>query len=254
MSLVQKYLRSLSGILLLLGIMLLIISSIWDWHSFIENIGLTLSVSGVTMFLYKTEILDIVKENKINKLSISGIDYGRDFFLKTQSDIDNFFTNNKTKIINICGISMYSFFNPNNLYVKLIEYASLDYKIKIIFANPESQELSYQEEVEEKPGFLKEHIKLSVQQFRKEIIKRGKEEKVFDNIEIYFSKTVPRVFIFGNSNKMVVTQYGLRGPFNSPTMLLTKAGENSLYYAYADYFNDLIENAIRKVELKEYVS
>lgn len=254
MNIIQRYLNSLSGILLLLGIILLIVSSIWDWKNFIENIGLTMSVSGVTMFLYKTEVRDLIKENKINKLSILGIDYGRDSFLNSPSDIESYFRSNRTKTIIICGISMYSFFKPNNLYNKLVEYASYGYQIKVIFANPDSQELAYQEEVEEKPGLLREHINMSLRNFGKEVKKRQLDENLIDNLEIYFSKTIPRVFIFGNSKKMVVTQYGLRGPFSSPTMLLNKADENSLYYAYADYFNDLVENAIEKVDLKKYAS
>ena len=120
-----------------------------------------------------------------------------------------------------------------------------NYKIRIVLANPKSNEVSYQTEEEHKPTPLDKHII----DMRDEILRKISG----DNLEVYFSKTMPRAFVVRSGKEMIITPYLLNGPFKEPTLWVKNTGsaENTYYDTYKNYIDKLCASGERqKLDVK----
>jgi hypothetical protein len=246
--LILRYLKSLSGILMLLGFLFLFISGWIDWHSLVQNIGLALTAAGITTFIFKFELREIVTDDEIRKSGIEIVRHGRNSILETIGNLEDFLRKSRPKEIDIIGISMYSLFEPTNLYNLLISLANENYKIRIIFAHPESLELTLQEEMEHKPGSLKYHINYLVDAFRKRLHQYSTIENILTNLTLWHSKLLPKEFIMRAGSQMIVSKYFYRGPHFSPTFLLREV-PNGFFESYRQYFEDVIERSSVKIDM-----
>lgn len=252
MKVVFRYSFQLTVILFVIGLLLLFLGIFWKdiylLTTIFSCIGTSLISASVTMFLVKYDIMDLFKQNNISGYGIIGIKSGRNALF--QDDETNcikcrnwkdFLRKSSDKTIDVVGISMYSFLWSNELIGLLLELASKKYKIRIVFANPDSDEVKFQSKEEKKPGKLSENITYSTG----EIVKLIHENKVEKNLEVYKSLTMPRAFIVRSGCKMIITPYLLRGPFSEPTIIADQwcSEEQSYYNAYSKYINDLIKSA-----------
>lgn len=233
--LIQKYLRSISFMLGTIGIIILLCTNFGEWRSFIENLGLTFTVSGITLLIYEREILFKYIDRNIQETGIKELKHGRDSLFDDIGNFNSFL--GKSKEIDFIGISMYSFINTKNLYPTLIELAQKGTKIRIIMAHPCSEELKKQERAEKKPGMLQVHIRNSIET----LVAHLKSQDI-NNLEVYFSDTLPKVFIFRKNNTIYTSAYFLRGPFDTPSFKITNE-DNGFYNSYITYIEDLIESA-----------
>ena len=240
----KKKITSRSSILFLAGIIFIgIADNYFEWHNLFENIGLALVVSSISFFLYKFEIRDHIRNTRVEE-NIIDVSNGRDAFLNDERAIKSFLNKNSSKI-DICGIAMWGLIEEKDLYDEIIDLAAHGVLIRIFFANPNSQELKIQEAIEEKVNVLTIHIGAIVDKFIIRINNHDLKEKVISNLSLFHSKTLPRVFIVRNKDKLLVTLYGHKGPSKSPTLLLKKGDQESLYNSYVKYLNNLEECSIK---------
>ncbi|WFD09778.1 hypothetical protein [Tepidibacter hydrothermalis] len=227
-------------------------------QSLTENFGVALISSAVTIYLIKYDVINMIQKDNLNDLGIKNIIKGRDNVFNRDKDSvinnfnswEDFFKSANPKQIDIIGISMYSFFMPNNIIDLLIQLASKKYKIRIIFADPESNELKFQEEAENKPTVLKNHIRHVVSTIKQSILNNSKKDDIYKYISVYYSRTLPKNFLVKSGNKMIVTPYLLRGPFESPTLILENNSEIGFYKEYNHYIDDVIKYS-KQVKLVE---
>lgn len=247
--LIFKYIRSLSGILILLGALLVFISNaIWDWQAILANFGLAFLAAGITTYLLKYDIDNYLSNDNIRNSGIEVITHGRNAMVESLGGISELFLKSRPKEIDIIGIAMYSFFEPNNLYDEIINLANDKYKIRIVFADPGSKELTSQERVENKPGSLKYHIEYIVEQFRIRAGKINPPDNFRNNFILGYSSLLPKSFIIRFGSRMMVSEYFYRGPHYSPTYFL-KDIPNGLYETYYQYINDIFDRSFIKVDL-----
>lgn len=244
-------------ILIALGVIALLIKikiSDTTISDLVTCIGTSLISAGITIFLIKFDIMSELKNNYMDKYGIIGIEDGRNAIFKDNTkrefnyiDWKEFLKKSSDKTIDIVGISMYSFFYPNNLIDFIINLAKKKYVIRIFFANPLSNEVNLQSIEEEKEGKLKEHIELLSKEFIERISNHEKRDKINKYLEIYYCKTLPKAFIVRSGNKMIITPYLLKGPFKEPTIIAynKNTGENSYYGTYYEYINKINKSAIR---------
>lgn len=229
-------------------------------HTFLKNdiikdvlscIGTSLISASITIFLVKYDIMDSIKSNNISNYGIIDIKDGRNGVFNSENvaglkdkDWNGFLKSSSDKTIVIVGISMYSFFYPNKLIDYVIQLGKKGYTIKIIFANPESMEVELQSIEEGKEGKLKENIKFLSNEFKRRIDENN-DIDVKNNLKIFYSKTLPRSFIVKSGDKMIITPYLLKGPFEEPTIIASQlcVKENSYYNAYNTYIQDLLKSA-----------
>lgn len=242
-----------SFILLISGLLLIAVQeliSVISLKNIVTNIGTSFVSSAITIFLIKFDILDLIQNNSMEKFGILGLADGRDSIFKND-DIQNikarnwedFFRCSSDKTIDIVGISMYSFLITKGILPILFELSST-YSIRIIFADPVSQEVAYQSIEEGKPGKLQDNIKW--------ISSKILSECQNENIKVYFSKTLPKAFIVRSGNKMIITPYLLSGPFDEPTIVACDKGftQNAYYNTYLKYIEKVIDSS-REVQLSE---
>lgn len=240
----RKYLLSLSGILLLSGTLLLVASGYFDWHSLIENYGLALTAAGITTFLLKYDIHDSLADTQIRRAGIEAIKHGRGAMVDTVGGISAFLHGAHPREIDICGMAMYSFFEPNSMYNTLLDLAAAGYKIRIAFADPESPELRLQEEAEHKIGTLTAHINHLVKTISDAIAQHPHQKDVQKRIKIVYSRNLPKCFIVRAGNHMLVTTYLLRGPHGSPTLHVANVPDG-IFAAYKQYLDDVFTTLSR---------
>lgn len=235
-----------SAILLIMGLLLIVVQeliSIETIKTIITCVGTSFVSAAITIFLIKFDILDLIQNNSMEKFGIVNITGGRDFVFEN-GDIqgikarnwEEFLRGSSDKTIDIVGISMYSFLITKGILSILYELSDL-YNIRIIFANPTSQEVAYQSIEEGKPGKLEEHINwISLK-----ILSECKNE----HIKVFFSKTMPKAFIVRSGNKMVITPYLLNGPFEEPTIIASDNGfaRNPYYDTYNKYISKVINSS-----------
>ncbi|KAB0665078.1 hypothetical protein F6V25_10665 [Oryzomonas japonica] len=248
LKLATKYIKSLSGVLILLGVGFLLLSGFYDWKGFIQNIGLVLSGAGVTTFILKFDLFEIVSSDEIRKSGIEMVRHGRNSMVEMIESIEEFMRKARPKEIDICGISMYSFFEPHSLYDLVLNLASEGYKFRIIFADPNSTELSFQEQVEHKPGALKSHIEYLSNKFSDHCRRHQSASIIRGNIKIGYSGLLPKVFIVRAGGKMFVSSYLHRGPHVSPTFMLSDV-PNGFYSYYLQYIDDIVENCFTEYSI-----
>ena len=193
--------------MILLGTLLVFFSNaIWDWHTIFANFGLAFLAAGVTTYLLKFDIDNYLSNDNIRNSGIEVITHGRNSMVESLGGISELFFQ-PPKEIDIIGIAMYSFFEPNNLYDEIINLANDKYKIRIVFADPKSNELTYQEKVENKPGSLKYHIEYIVEQFRIRAKKINPTDNFKNNFIIGYSSLLPKSFIIRFGSRMMVSEY-----------------------------------------------
>jgi len=239
----MKYLISLSGLLLLIGFILLLIGDYWDKHSFINNIGLAFTSAGITTFLFKYDLYEMLSDSGIRQSGVEAIQHGRSAMLEHHGGIESFFRRAHPKEIDICGIAMYSFFEPHQVLDVLIKLASEGYKIRIAFADPNSPELRLQEEVEQKPGSLKHHIEYLVEKINDRISKTANSQYISEQFTVVHSKLLPKAFLIRSGSKLILTQYFYRGPHNSPTFLVNDI-PGGIFEQYRVYLNDVFLSGV----------
>jgi len=233
-----------SIILGILGILLIIVHILIPFESIksiITCVGTSFMSAAITIFLVKFDIMDLIQNNIMEKYGIIDIVHGRDAVfvndeiekIKTNS-WEDFLRNSSDNTVDIVGISMYSFLITKDILHILYELSE-NFVIRIVFANPSSQEVAYQSLEEEKPDKLQENIKWISEKILAEC----------KNIHIFYSKTMPRAFIVRSGNKMIITPYLLDGPFKEPTIIASDQGfvENSYYDTYKRYIEKIISSA-----------
>ncbi len=217
-------------------------------------IGTSLISAGITIFLIKFDIMSELKNDYMDKYGIISIEGGRNEIFKDNTrrefnyvDWKEFLKKSSDKTIDIVGISMYSFFYPDDLIDFVINLAKKKYKIRIFFASPLSEELNLQSIEEEKEGKLKEHIEFLSKEFIGRILKHEKKDKINKYLTLYYCKTLPKAFIVRSGNKMCITPYLLKGPFKEPTIIAynKNMGKSSYYEAYYEYIKKLNKSADR---------
>lgn len=243
-----KYLRSLSGILILCGILLLLVSGYCDWHNFVENLGLALSAAGITTFLFKYDIYQMISDNGLRQSGIEAVKQGRNAMLEHVGGTEDLLRKARPKEIDICGIAMYSFFEPHSIYNLLIQLASEGYRIRIAFADPTSPELGLQEDVEHKPGSLKHHIEYVVDAIARQMQNHSNQDTIRQQFTVVYSRLLPKAFIVRAGSKMLVTEYFHRGPHFSPTYFLLDV-PGGIFEEYRDYLDDVFRSDSRRVDM-----
>lgn len=235
-----------SIILGILGILLIVVHILIPFESIksiITCVGTSFMSAAITIFLVKFDIMDLIQNNIMEKYGIIDIAHGRDAVfvngeiekIKTDS-WEDFLRNSSDNTVDIVGISMYSFLITKDI-LRILYELSDNFVIRIVFANPSSQEVAYQSSEEGKPGKLQENIKW----ISEKILVECKN----NNIHIFYSKTMPRAFIVRSGNKMIITPYLLDGPFKEPTIIAGDRGfvENSYYDTYMRYIEKIICSA-----------
>jgi hypothetical protein len=253
-----KYRFTLSIILALLGILALTIGCVLQNYYqilgiILVSLGSTFISSAITIFLFKHDILDIIKKDNFDDYGILQIVTGRNTIftdenartiLNAKSWTDLF---DKSKNIDVVGVSLYGFLLPDNLY-HLLDLSKKGYKIRLFFGNPESEEVSYQSKAENKPGTIKNHIYLAIEIMKKEFKKLSNRDsaKVKANFEVYFSETMPKANIIRCEDIMIITSYLLNGPYKEPTLIVRKGKEFSYFNRYQNYIDNIITSATKK--------
>jgi len=251
--LVFKYLRSLSGILILLGVLFLGLSGYFDWNHMLQNVGLALTAAGITTFLLKFDIYEMISDSGIRESGVEAVKHGRNAMLEYVGGIEEFLRKARPRQIDICGIAMYSLFEPHSLYDLLISLARESYEIRLIFANPASPELALQEEVEHKPGSLKNHIEYIRDALSQRLNEQPDKHKVTEHLSLYYSRLLPKSFIIRSGSRIIVTKYFHRGPHFAPCYLIKDVPEG-VYQLYLQYVDDIINNASQSVDIAAYSS
>lgn len=237
-----------TAILAILGLLLILCHVLvknTELKSIISCIGTSLISAGITMFLIRFDILDMVQNNCLEEYGVLSITNGRDHVFEKDvynaikaHDWESFLKKSTDNTIDIIGISMYSFLITKGVLPTLYELDD-NYNIRIVFADPNSSEVKLQSIEENKEGKLKDNIEW--------LSKKIKSEK--PSINLFYSKTLPRAFIVRSGDKMVITPYLLKGPFEEPTILASNKGyaNNTFFETYSNYINMLIRSA-KKVD------
>lgn len=249
----------LTVILAAIGLIFLLIGIFFEGNNILVSIfsciGTSLISASVTIFLVKFDILDMFRKNNIDKYGIMEVKSGRNqlFVGEEKSSLnckswEEFLKKSSDKTIDIIGISMYSFLWSNRLIDLMLKLAEDNYIIRIVFANPDSEEVKFQSIEERKPGKLAENILYTSNKII-ELISQSQNGRLSANFSVYYSQTLPRAFIVRSGCRMIITPYLLRGPFYEPTIIADKwcAEEKSFYNAYMLYIDDLINSADKKV-------
>ena len=236
-----------SVILLTIGLLLIVVQELITvafFKSIITCVGTSFISAAITIFLIKIDILDSIHNYTMDKYGIINIVDGRDYVF-ANSDIQNIKARNweeflrgaSDKTIDIVGISMYSFLFTKEILPILYELSDSN-NIRIIFANPSSQEVAYQSSEEGKPGKLQDNIRWLSSKILSEC-QNGK-------IRVYFSKTLPKAFIVRSGNKMIITPYLLNGPFQEPTIIACDKSfaRNSYFNTYSNYISEVLNSSI----------
>ena len=92
-----KYIRTLAGVLMLSGVLLLVLSGLWDWHSLVANIGLALTSAGVTTFLIRYDISEATSTNLTRNVGIAAVGHGRSAMLEGIGPIDSLLRRSRPK-------------------------------------------------------------------------------------------------------------------------------------------------------------
>ena len=233
-----------TAILAILGLLLILFHVIVkndELRSIFSCIGTSLISAGITMFLIRFDILDMVQDNCLKEYGVLSIVSGRDHVFEKDiyndikaRDWKNFLTKSTDNTIDIIGISMYSFLITKGVLYTLYELDD-KYTIRIVFADPSSSEVKLQSIEEKKEGKLKDNIEW--------LSKKIKREK--PSINLFYSKTLPRAFIVRSGDKMVITPYLLSGPFEEPTIIASNKGyaNNTFFETYSNYISMLISSA-----------
>jgi hypothetical protein len=229
-----------------MGIISLLLSCFFDWKCILQNIGLAFIVAGITTFLLKYDIYEMLANDGIRNAGIEAIKHGRNAMLEYVGGLEDFLRKAHPRKIDICGIAMYSLFEPNNLYELLINLAKDKYKIRIIFADPESKELKFQEEVEHKENSLKQHIKHIIKVLEKRLKQNQNSKELSNYISIHYSKLLPKAFILRSGTKMIITNYFYHGPHYSPCYLI-KDVHDGIYKSYIQYLDEVIKNFSKNI-------
>lgn len=241
---VNKFRKYWTLILILLGVISIVVGQLITEEmtkGILNCIGTSLISAAITIFLIKFDIMDMMQADVMDRYGIRNIYNGRDDVLSTNGNKmkswTDFLKKSSDKTIDIVGISMYSFLFTNKLDQLIKELVDKEYKIRIIFANPESEEVRLQSIEENKEGKLKENIKWLSEKMRKEIVS--------SNLEIMYSATMPRAFIIRSGREMIVTPYLLNGPFKEPTIwsYANRSEDNTYYETYLEYINKLVQSA-----------
>lgn len=241
-------------ILILFGIVAIVIGSLIKsdvFKNILITVGTAMLSAAVTIYLVKYDIMQIIQKNCMEDQGITYITKGRDsLFLdeisKKELKADNwkkYLSKAKNKEIDIVGVAMYSFFCPNDLIKDIGSLSKKGYKINIIFADPNSKEVEIQASEEKKPGSLKSHIEIIVNQIC-DLYKEDEQKKdlIKENLKMYYSKSLPKAFIVRAGTQMIVTPYLLNGPFKMPTFIVNECGDEKMYNCYKDYIDQIIKS------------
>lgn len=246
--LAKKYLLSLSGLLMLSGVVLLLVSGYLDWHNLVNNVGLAFTAAGVTTFLFKFDLQEMISDSGIRQSGVEAIKHGRNAMLEHIGGLEHFLRKARPKEIDICGIAMYSFFEPNSVFNLLMKLASEGYKIRIAFADPKSSELCLQEEVEHKPGSLKYHIEYLADSMSDQLLHNAESRNLRRQFTVVYSKLLPKAFLVRGGSKIIISQYFHRGPHFSPTFLIHDLPDG-IFKDYRVYLDDIFESGVRVADL-----
>lgn len=258
--LVQKYRFSLCVILAIIGIIALligcfIIQSVQVLSVILSSIGTTFLSSSITIYLIKYDITEMIQKNNIHNYGIIAIVNGRNAVFQDElvqtslrrNSWDDFLTSSKNANIDIVGISMYSFLYSENRLGELLQLALEGHKIRIVFSNPDSEEVKFQSIAEKKPDILKQHILLQRSRLQELFSKYGLEDKkkIKENLSVFYSNILPRAFIVRSNEYMIITPYLLEGPFKEPTLVVKNEKDGSYFKRYMKYIIDLIDMSNR---------
>jgi hypothetical protein len=246
--LLARYVRSLSGILMLSGLLFLLISGFWDWHSLVAHIGIALSAAGITTFLVRYDISEAAADNEIRRCGIAMARNGRNLVVGELGDLEGFLRKARPREIDVLGIAMYSLFEPGQLYDTIVSLADEGYAVRVVLADPNSPELALQEYLEDKPGVLKHHIEYIVDAFRKRIANHQNRARICANLKIGYSRPLPKAFILRAGHRMITSAYLGRGPHFSPTVMLEDVPDG-FFEDYKEYVDDVINKAFIGVQL-----
>ena len=156
----------------------------------------------------------------------------------------------------IVGISMYGFFTPDGLEQKLVRLAAKGTNIKIIWADPYSDEVLLQSNAEHKSGKLKDHICLLHDIFESHINNLSGAEKAScrEHLRLLYSETLPKGWIVKADNLMFYTPYFLSGPYEEPVYIISKGNNDNqfMFNRLINYIDELSKTCKEYIDLSHY--
>ena len=105
--------------------------------------------------------------------------------------------------------------------------------------------MEIQEYEEKKPGSLKSHIEIIVNQICVFCRNEEKKDLIKENLKVYYSKSLPKAFIVRAGTQMIVTPYLLSGPYKMPTFIVNEYGDETMYTCYKDYIDQIIKSGMQ---------
>jgi hypothetical protein len=262
-------------------------AAIWYLYLYIKNemsieqfveefvaIALSALVSTfLAIWITKNDIIEDDFSMKKDKAGIITIETGYKKFFQTGdsksylnvSDFKEFFTkNNRDKSITIVGIALSGFFSDENepLVEMLLNLCiNKSYNVKIILANPFSDEVRLQAMAQNKTSV--DHIANSIKNTHMKFLKAiEKMDRMYDSgsincskrpshflnsqFSLTFSSTLPKALIIRSGEYMIITPYQMQpeGPSYAPTMVVKDADADGYYEQYKKYIERIFELSV----------
>ncbi|HDY7704369.1 TPA: hypothetical protein RQK06_004486 [Vibrio vulnificus] len=197
-----------------------------------KNLGSGLLGAVLSLIVIRTQLEKYFDSVNLKNSGIKGYRNGYPEILESLGGVNKYFTLRFNKTIDIFGIAMSGFFEENDMVNLVCDRANQGYKVRVFFADPDSEELKNQELIEGKEG----ELKLNINRLTRELLKRMLEnERCKNNIEVYHLKTLPRSFILRSGNRMIVTNYLYEGPTHAPSIYLKDDEYLNAFEKYQDY-------------------
>ncbi|ALO42508.1 hypothetical protein [Pseudoalteromonas phenolica] len=238
------------------GITLIVLSEIFGNETFsavAHNLGIALLSAGVALFLSHKDFEKAIKSKNFDDLGIKDFGPGYHSFISDGESLESFFSScGRIKELDIVGIAMNGFIDQNRIIQRIEDKSKEGFQVRVIFADPKSDQVLVQSKVEGKGKRLVRDAQENISDF---VSRFGVGESVNENVRIHVSKSVPRYFILRSGGKMIVTSYLLDGPDESVSYIYeSRGGSSTPYEFYLDYINKLVEFSYTEKELKTLAS
>ncbi|MCG9770345.1 hypothetical protein L1D59_17265 [Pseudoalteromonas piscicida] len=239
----------------LLGVVLIIAATYPSenpaWSSIIHNLGIALLSASVALYLSIKDIEKALRSKNFDDLGIKDFGPGYHSFINDGDSLERFFkSGGRSKELDIVGIAMNGFIDQNRILQRIEEKSKEGFKVRVIFADPTSDQVAVQSEIEGKGQRLVRDAQENIDDF---VSRFGVGQAKNKNVCIFVSKSVPRYFILRSGGTMIVTSYLLDGPDESVSYVYESRGEGSNPYEfYLDYINKLIACSYSDKELEDF--
>ncbi|RWX52717.1 hypothetical protein [Photobacterium chitinilyticum] len=218
-----------------------------------HNLGIALLSASIALYISHQDFEKAIKAKNFEDLGIKDFAPGYHSFISDGESLESFFRScGRSKELDIVGIAMNGFIDQNRIIQRIEDKSKEGFRVRVIFADPNSDQVLIQSKVEGKGKRLVRDAQENISDF---VSRFGIGESVNKNVSIHVSKSVPRYFILRSGGTMIVTSYLLDGPDESVSYIYESRGATSNPYEfYLDYINKLTEFSYSEEELKTLTS